>query len=175
MRIEIGNALSHSNTDDTLSLVLSILAIVISAIVGYFEYSGNRTSSLLDLDSQFFRDIYSGYLLIKLPSALQDISFLEYRICGSEPLEACLTKMRHDSLYYKYTNPEFYEELKRNMMALEDYVVNAHNRTFDHEQQNDFHSAMQDKLKTIYTTINKSYHGKSFKRNKLTRIFQKNP
>ncbi len=175
MRIEFGNALSRIPTLDIITLILSIIAIFVAGLVGYLQSSQIRISSLLDLESQYFREIYSKYLLKKIPEALQQISFPEQKISGSESLQECLTNMRHDSAYYRWTNPEFYQKLKTSMSDLEDYVVNASNRTFDPELQTDFNANVQAKLNIIYSTITNSYHGKSLKQRRFHKTAKRNP
>lgn len=67
-----------------------------------------------------------------------------------------LSKMRNDSLYFKYSDKEFYDELMMLISDLEDYICDKRNNAeTDIDQQSRNIINVGEKIEKIYAYINK--------------------
>ena len=85
-----------------MELVLSIIAIVISVIAMCSEFFGSQRISRINLEAHFFEEIYNDYLLDKLPSARNKVTYNNNIVTGTEELVDVLNEIRRKSIFFKY-------------------------------------------------------------------------
>ena len=81
-----------------------------------------------------------------------------------------LQKLRQDSLYFQYNNPEFYKQLKETIQNLEDYLVTNTGKEFIGEEQTIVYNTIKDNINEIYRIISNGYLGKKNIRFKKLKI-----
>lgn len=146
---------------DVVSLVLSIIAILVSVVVAFVESGREYRLSRIGLEAEYFKDIYKEHLVYKIPSARGYIKFdSANKLIGSDKLIDELQQLRKDSLYFQYNNPAFYEELKQNIQKLENYLVMNEGRVFVGEEQTTAYTRIKDDIENIYRVISNGYLGK---------------
>lgn len=148
-----------SSSGVSAELVMSALALIISLVTAYMEYSGNKRINGTNLEATFYKDIYFEYLLKKIPTARQEIRYSEQKIHDVEALIDVLNAMRQDSLFFKYKDKVFYERLKGSLQKLEDYLVGTSGKKYELD---DFTAAVEEinkKIEEIYDCIMKQYNG----------------
>ena len=67
--------------------------------------------------------------------------------------------MMQDSLYFLYSNEDFYYELKKKTQELEDYLVQQCGESFNGNEQQNVLKKIQELLNGIYHCISKGYNG----------------
>lgn len=140
---------------------LSWIAIIISIGVPIFEYFYNRYFTNINLDAQYYDEIYKTYLLSKIPEARLKIrKNREGIVDGLDEFVEILREVRKKSLYFKFANEEFYHEVVKVLQDLEDELVLADNR-YDNEKFIKFQSRIDAKIFDLYFCIAEATHGKS--------------
>ena len=143
------------------SNILSILAITVSIAVVFIEWIKDSRLNRVNLESEYFRDIYKEHLIYGIPKARGYIKFdVEDRLTGIDNMINELQKIRQDSLYFQYNNKDFYCELKVALQALEDYLVNSGGKVFSGEDQSEFYNNLKEGINKIYRIVSKGYLGK---------------
>lgn len=146
---------------DIVSLVLSIIAILVSIVVAFVESVREYRLSRIGLEAEYFKDIYKEHLVYKIPNARGYIKFdSANKLIGSDKLIDELQQLRKDSLYFQYNNPTFYGKLKQNIQELENYLVTNESRVFVGEDQTIAYTRIKDDIENIYRVISKGYLGK---------------
>lgn len=149
------------------AFVLSIISLVLSVLVGIgiaiYEVKSSKKLNDISLETSYFNKLYKDYLLIDLPKHRKLITFnYEGKLIGTEDLIAGLKKIREDSLYYFYTDQKFYNQLKKCVQDLEDYILITEDRFVDNMDQVDVHNEITDKIKDIYKVMcSKCFNGKA--------------
>lgn len=147
------------NNGVSLDLLLSILAIIISVSTAYVQYKESRKLTTTNLEATFYKDLYFDYLLKKIPMARQEIRYNEQKILDVDTLVDVLNKMRQDSLFFKYKDKSFYEQLKRHLQGLEDFLVGTSEQIYDMDDFATVHNNINRMIEEIYDCIMKKYNG----------------
>lgn len=149
------------------SLVVSIIALVISAITGTISIlltikSSKQTKKINDINikSRYFQKIFDEYLINRLPAARDYIRFdSEGRLVDSQKYVDELTNMRNAAKFFKYDNKSFYDELKKTTQELEDFLMDSGNNVYENDEQSHVHDSIREKTEKIYACINNYYYG----------------
>ena len=69
--------------------------------------------------------------------------------------------MLKSALYFKYTNRDFYKELKCKINELESYLAECgNNRNYEQDEQAEEFKIINEKIEAIYKCVNDAYEGK---------------
>ncbi len=107
---------------EVVSNIFALIALLTSL------YSLHKTSILEKKGHEFIllQEVYQDYLVKKIPEARAKIIVtLSGNIQGINQFTSMLTDLRKISLYFKFSDPVFFKELKNTMWRLEDYLVLA--------------------------------------------------
>jgi len=144
-----------------LSDILSIIAIIISILVMIVECIKDMRLSRLNLESEYFKDIYKDHLVYKIPVARKCIKFdMENKLSETDNLIDELQQLRQDSLYFQYNNISFYKNLKETLQRLEDYLVKNTGKEFVGEEQTQVYNIIKKDIDEIYKLISDGFLGK---------------
>ncbi len=139
-----------------ISIVLSIIALVVSGISIFYQIKLNNTN----LQSIYFEEIFGKYLKDKIPRVMEKLDFnangklcVEYRQINKE-----FMAMVRDCGYFKYAKNDFYYELTEKTKDLEEHLVDvAGKRIENKEQQKKIKLSLHKEVQDIFALINKNY------------------
>lgn len=137
---------------EVAALIISIIALIIPFFEVLFALKMNKTN----LKSDYFSTLYNEYLFSKIPNTREKIDTnMNGKLVGYEELQNTVINMLCDSAFFKYSDEEFYNELKTKCFGLEDYLLESANKI-------GINLAIvlveiDNKLKEIYKQINKKY------------------
>lgn len=96
-----------------------------------------------------------------IPEARKMILYNNHIISDTEDLIDVLNNIRHSSLFYKYKDKDFYENLCKNLQDLEDELVQNTGIEFnDDGKYVTFVNKINSDIEKIYTLIMNKYIGK---------------
>lgn len=143
---------------DIIPLVFSLIAIVLT-IVQIFNTEQQHKSSI---EADLLNKIFQEHLLYSFPQKFGVLKFNEKgKLTSANLFTDELNEIRIASQYYQYSNNGFYDQLKRELQSLEDFVVNSCNKTFLPSEQPSFFQEVQRRMEKIYQIINKRRYGKN--------------
>lgn len=151
---------------EIVALVVSIVSLVVSIIVAGVEYFRDYKIAKMELDYEFYSEIYKDHLIRKIPAARRVIFFdsVTHKLRDTDKLLDELKTIATDSVYFMYKDKEYYNSLKKALQDLENYIVSACNQEFVAEEQAQFWDKLQKGLDKIYATISKAYWNTSRRR-----------
>ncbi|MDG4984413.1 hypothetical protein OGZ51_09685 [Lactococcus lactis] len=154
--------MQHMTLDNKLSvaaIIISILAILGSFFTVFWQGRQSANRQKIDLESIFYKDIYWDYLVKKLPESRNFVQHntVENRITGTDNIIDELNNIRRDSLFFKFTNENFYEEICEKLQNLEDKYVKADKMIL--EKYDEFNLEVDEMLTEIYDMITSKYTG----------------
>lgn len=145
------------------SVIISILAVVISIISIVCNYFQQRRERKTMLEAEHFRKTVSKYMLRSLPRARSEIGInQEGRLYACDSFEEALDEFKRSILYYKYANFDFYRRVSLAIFKVEDYVKSSQN--ISHVDSSIFESELTDKLRFLYEVCANYYYDASVKR-----------
>lgn len=142
---------------DVAALIISILAIIISVIVAAVQIAKNKKINDINLEAELSKEIVKVYLTEIFPKAVSDVSFKKKRLTNIAPLQKALIGLRVKLKFYIYCDNEFYQNLKRQLQDLEDYIVNNEDRYFGFDAQKEVRQIIYLKMTEIYSLLKKKY------------------
>lgn len=140
------------NTDN-LSLFFSLVAIVISIVALFVEYKRDYRINSINLEAEYFSDIYKKHLIINIPYARREICFIGNKLSGTNRMISLLKEILQDSYYYNYKDKIYYDALKDRIQSFEDYLCENTGQTFDCEEQTDVLNKIRKYIEDIYECI----------------------
>lgn len=159
---------------ETVSLILSLISFVTSVIIAIYEIVENRKLNSVSLESEYFDSLFKDFLLNKIPLTRSTIKFdMNSKLVGTEEFINVLKDMRHNSLYFQYTDVSFFDELKKALFDLEDYILNSENKEITGEEQTEFFNEVQKKIVVIYKILLNKYKGKKTKKLSMKNMLHK--
>ncbi|MDT2872880.1 hypothetical protein P7H79_05790 [Lactococcus lactis] len=143
------------------AIVISILAILVSAGTVIWQGCQERKRQKIDLKSLFYKDIYWEYLIKKIPESRNFVkhSAIENKITGTDKITDELNNIRRDSLFFKFTDKTFYDGICEKLENLEDKYVKADKMIL--AKYNEFNKEVDIMLTEIYDMITSKYTGTS--------------
>lgn len=149
--------MDFSNTSD----VLAAIAIVVSLVSAAYQWYLDTRMNKINLEADYFKTLYSEHLLYKLPKARACMRFSNGKLTDIDRILDELNAIRQDSLYFMFADNDFYTDIKIELRALEDYLVEEGERILSQEEQEKVWEIIQIKLETIYKVFNCKYTGQS--------------
>lgn len=145
---------------ETVSLILSILALLVSGAVALNDHLREIKLNKINLSATYFDEIYKDHLIYKIPQARRMIRFgADNKLADTENMIDELNQIRKDSLYFCYTDEKFYNDIVSKLQNLEDFLIISEDRVILDEQQTAFWNSVQSKLNSIYSCVMNRYQG----------------
>lgn len=147
-------------TMEIAALCVSIISIIISCVVAFVGFRKDERLSRINIEVDFFREIYKQHLIYTIPIARTKMYIgPDEKIHDADELIKELNKIRKDSLFFKFKNKIFYDELKNSLRALEDFLVKSEDKEFDSNDRTNFDLEVEKNISKIYEVITKAYNG----------------
>lgn len=144
------------NIEVKLSDIIAILAIIISIYTCNSQISFAKTNSVKNLESIYFNAIFKDILIYKIPKAQKKIYINESgKIQDDSDFIKLLNEIRNKSLYFKYTDKDFYDRLVKKLQDLEDYIVTRGNKQI--LDRNIFLQSINEKVEDLYRLLIEYY------------------
>lgn len=140
--------------------IIAFIALLISIVVAISEFLSNKKNNVSNLNAYYFNEIYREHLIKYIPSARNYIRFdRNGKVVGHEHMIEEMKKIQRDSLYYKYTDSNYFGKLKQSAQAVENYLIGCDGQVYIGEEQADFYKELTELLEALYRIINKKYLG----------------
>lgn len=146
------------DTSDVISLIFSTISLILSTLIFLWETKRDKDINEINLESEYFNDIYKEYLIKEIPNSRKYIYITRegkvndyIRLCNT------LKNMRNSSLYYYYQDKKFYDNLKNKLNEIEVFLVDTQNKTYMGEEQTVFFNDLQKKLTELYSLVKNKY------------------
>lgn len=155
--IEILEKIALSDKLDIIAMIFSVLAIIVS-IVGIVIQKKMNSSNL---QAKYFEEIFKDYFLVKIPKCAKNLSFNgNGKLNASyKELNNVFMEMVRKSAYFAYAKNEFYEELRKQTIQLDEkLVVKAGQIEQDEYKQKQFIFSVHEDIMKIVKLVNKNYH-----------------
>jgi len=152
----------HNCIKQNMDSVLAIIAIIVSIGTLIFELIQNQRINRINLEAHFYEVIYQDFLIKKIPNARNQIVYNENVISKTEKLVDVLNDMRRKSLFFKYKDKDFYEELCKLLHKLEDELTEKSDFKLEPDEFCEFSKFVKDMIEDIYDLIMSKYTGKLF-------------
>lgn len=147
---------------DVISIFISIVALIVSIIVAINNNQRETKINQVNLESEYYREIYKEHLIKGIPNARKYIGFTaDGRLRDTKELRNELNMIRQDSLYFLYVNKNYYIGLKEITQDLEDYLINNEECIFEGEDRTELLNEIQKKIRNLYKYISDNYLGKT--------------
>ncbi len=140
-----------------LEEALSAIAIIVSVVSLRLTWVQSKKINDQNLISNFYIEIYSTYLVSKIPEAREQLDFSDKKLIGFQDLVNSLDEMLRKSLYFKFTKKDFYNSLESQIRDVENIIADFANNQKNAEERSTALQTIGDKISSIYNEINKSY------------------
>lgn len=145
-----------------ISLKISILSLIISIGTVFFEYFFNKKINSINLDAEYFNDIFKDFLIEHIPEKRAKVQRTSSgNIIGIDPFLDLLRKIRKKSLFFKFKDREFYNELLSTIQELEDELVLIES-PIDIDEYNKHMLIVDSKINSFYDVVLYATRGKIF-------------
>lgn len=144
------------NTTD----ILALIAIVISVISALNQWRHDSKINKINLEADYFKELYMNHLLHLLPKKRAHMRFNGEKLTDIDPMIDELNSIRMDSLYFLYTDSNFYAKLKNGLRDFEDFLITTSEQPISLDNQPIIWSEVQGKLEDIYDILSDKYYGK---------------
>jgi len=151
---------NQKTSGSNIELILSIIAIIISLMAIAFEFLGNQRINRINLEAKFYENIYEEFLLNELPNARNKLVYNNNIVSGADTLIDVLNDMRRKSLFFKYRDFKFYEEIYDLLQELENELVKKSDKNLDSDEFCKFTEYVKLKMEEIYSVIINKYTGR---------------
>lgn len=142
---------------DYFTIITSIVTIFVTFIVTKWQIIHDRKMNLLNLENEYFREIFQSFIVEKIPIARNKVTILENgKITGKAELIAELHNIMKGSLYYKYIDYKFYDDLCYKIQCLEDFLIVPDESDNKYVVENFIDCYIED----IYKCLSDQYSGK---------------
>lgn len=146
---------------EILAIVMSVISLIISTVIAVIQYSQQKSIHQASLNSKYHDEIFLEHLIHKIPEARRYIRFNDAgKLDDTVKFTDELNQMLKGALYYKYNEKVFYRKLKDIIQDIEDYVMDCGNKSYEHEEQAEVYTKIQEKLESMYKLINNQYLGR---------------
>lgn len=140
---------------DIISLIFAIISTVISVVSIVITFFQNQKINSSSLKSRYFEKIFDEYLIKKIPEARKYAKYNNDKLDGANHLIDTMDELKKDSLYFEYSNKEFYEKLKKRIDELGVFLTDCSNRSESNpSQQLKNLSKIEEDITSIYKLIN---------------------
>ncbi|MGM0260462.1 hypothetical protein [Enterococcus sp. AZ102] len=164
-----------------MSLIINFLKInflpLVAILISIISLRQSHKSTVVNLEAKYSDDIFKNYLLKEIPNNLEKITFKNEKINSSGIDDMCelLVSIRKNSIYYKYHDSDFYEDLSEKLVEIEDFLVEKGNDKFTESNFKKFSKELNERIHSFYSIIHNNHVGKKESWiNTIKIIFQKN-
>lgn len=137
-----------------ISLVLSALAVIVSWITHNDTLDVEKKRHEQNIEAEYFSAIYKSYLVERIPMARRKIGLTDGKIKGVSEMIDILKKLEQDSLYYKFKDEDYYNEMQYCSQGLQDYLSQQYNKRIINETEEDVLNTINIKIEELYKCIN---------------------
>ncbi len=139
---------------DTIAVVISLVSLVVSIILAVYQINTNFKMNKVNIKYNACEKIFDNYLIKEIPDKRRLLKFDKTgKLTGANELKNIIVDMIKDSLYFRYNDKPFYDNLIENLQQLEDFIVNSINKKYDSVRQCDFYNNIEKFLSEIYKII----------------------
>lgn len=139
------------------SLVISIVAIVFSAIATIITLIITKKINDINLDFELIKEPLSKFLIDDLPAAMNDICFDNNKLCHIGLFQEMLPKLKRQFKFLQFVDEPTYNEIVQASDNIEDFVVNNEGNFFSETRQKEFRDDLTKKIALLYEKINAFY------------------
>lgn len=144
---------------DLIPILVSIIALVVSIATTVITYRQAVKSQRLSLEAEYFCQIFKKYLVTSIPTARECIHFEDEKIANQDELCRVVNTLRKEAKYFRFTDSDFYTDLKTQLQEIEDYLVDCLNHHYDGERQAAFFAGLDRLIESLYKRVTKRYYG----------------
>jgi len=105
------------------AIIISILALLVAIVTPIFEKICDKNINDQSLEAEYFRELYGNILYQESPKALSMIHFDGQKVTGTDEMIEVLRSIRLQSVFFKFSNPDFYNELINTTQQIEDLII----------------------------------------------------
>lgn len=117
---------------DILTCIFSAIAIIISLFTWIKTNVNTKKIAQKTLNTKFFEEIYFKHIITELPFALSKIQYNEGNICENcEVAEQIVFTILERSQFYKYFEPNFYDNIKEHLINLDEILVDMQDKSLN--------------------------------------------
>ena len=143
---------------DVVALIVSVVSVFASFILTKIELAHNDKTNSLNLENEYFRKVFTDFMVNNVPSARSALYVTESGILsGKQALINELHNIMKQSLYYKYADYEFYDKMCDKIQELEDFLVDGYNEI----DSNSITDMIDSYIESIYLCLHNRYQGDS--------------
>lgn len=137
-----------------VSCIISIISLGMSIRTFY----KNKKIAEKNLNKKFFEDIYSEYMIDKIPQTLLKLQSDKLKFNKScEELEKLVNEILDKSVFYKFFDPNFYDNTKKVLIEIDDKLVGLPNKEVSSELLLKYSEEINELVKRLYDVLKKYY------------------
>ncbi|MFR3727681.1 hypothetical protein [Lacrimispora sp.] len=144
---------------EKISFGVSIAAIIISIISPIFEYNWNKMLNKTNLEAEYFNKLYNQFLMQDFPEARCFLHYSDNNFGGINQLIEVLRDIRKKSIFFKYHNKTFYEEMLKLIQKIEDDLI-LNEGEMNSDTYVVFYTRLEKEIGDMYECITNRYLGK---------------
>lgn len=156
MEEQIVNQISVADKIAMAALIVSVLSLVISVIGVFIQKKLNR----VNLEAKYFELIFNPYILEKIPDRVAALKFDTRQKLDEnyKELNNTLMEMVRKARYFSFVNQEFYKELSKKTMEVDELLVSISGKTVVQvKEQNQKLIEIEDAVSKVIVYINENY------------------
>lgn len=139
--------------DLNLSTLISFISLIFAGLALILSAKHNSKN----LRSRYFEKIFDKYLIKQIPNARKYIRYntTTYKLDDIGKMMDTLTNLKNDSLYFRYSDKNFYKELTSLITKLEDFLGDCSN-TSERDEDSRAKNILKigELIEKIYSLIN---------------------
>lgn len=143
---------------DILANIIAFIALVVSCWVAYSQNKISKKIAQKTFNQKFFDDIISDYIINQFPVFLDKLKF------GANNLEDTgdqfgdmICEMLSKMIFYKYFECDFYENIKKILMNIEDKVYDLVEPRLTTTQFDYYNHQLDECINTLYRELKNYY------------------
>lgn len=149
---------------DIAAFILSIISMIVTAMIATYELLQNRKINDITLEAEYFDFLFKESMLRQIPLSRAKLVFDgNGKLTGTDELIDVLNSIRKDSIYFQYTDSNFYEKLKKQLQSIEDLLDKTADKIVVAEDQTKFFNELKKHIEILYDLMLKKHLGKKIK------------
>lgn len=137
---------------------ISCVVSIISLFVSIKTFYKNKKIAEKNLNKKFFEDIYSEYMTDKIPQVLLKIQSDRLKFNKScDELERLVNEILDKGVFYKFFEPNFYDDTKNVLIELDDRIVSLPDKEISAELMLKYSEEINKLVKKLYDVLKKYY------------------
>ncbi|MBR5485517.1 MAG: hypothetical protein IKV41_03295 [Oscillospiraceae bacterium] len=110
--------------------IVAIISILLPFGFAAFERKWNREINEINLEVDLAKKVYLDYLLEEIPNSRKKITYNHVQVSGTKDLIETLNNMRRASIFYKFSDEDYYNKVCKELQDLEDILVEKSGKPF---------------------------------------------